>query len=416
MSEEFIESVKEPQTDENTTPLEVINFTAKYENVLALQKYIYRDLIKACLLFGTILLALFAVLRFLTTVTTTVLLVGAVLMLFYALLLEFSARSNAKRNFEQSKNSVETWYVYGDHIEFRIERDRVQQLSYRINAKEILEVAVLKNLYVFKYDKMAFGVQKDDVKEGSVLFKLLFPSGVAKDSKPKNTMANCYMLLVFITVFYTYACIYAVGNNTALWWMLLIGIPLSVGCFVLSGFAKVKGIKIKGSVICNIVVAILLAFFIIASLATAFANVLEDFSEDFVYTDGESNTLSSALAAADLEIPYKNQKSFYSYKIYDEDSARYVDVGNTTFYLEGDALESFCDYVESDDKWLTSLDNDTEEFFAPYLDCSPGDVMFVYNLTEDTYNSLPTSESECGYLVVIFSSRYEYIDIYEFAK
>ena len=415
MEDNKIEITEASEQSPTAQEFEIVDAGVTLENALELHRYIFRSNIRGGFLWGSLLLAVGVISSLVHSSAAWPMLVGAVAMFIFSFALMQGAKKNAQQGYERSRGKSEIFQVYSDHLEYRVICGVTVEMSLRIPVDEISDVAVLKTIYAFKYQKVTFGVLKENVAEGSALFRILFPDGVVKSAPNKReTLKTAYTALYFAMVLYMAIVISVVSLYPSLWPLPMLGLLLSVSTFVVCGIARRKGIKISGSLFRNIILAFLSVLCLLYS-GIMFASKSLDMPDTYTASSISTTTLS-ALSACDLQLPSMDDVYVNEYKTFDEYAGRYVEVANTEIYLSEEEVDAFCDVVEKEDRWVTKLDGEARQFFRTYVDYYAGDVFFVYNLTEGTYNTLPSGEGECDYLVVIFSAPYNYIDVYEFTK
>lgn len=411
-----VETTEEMSATQN---FEIVDAGVTLEVTKELHRYIHRSNIKAGFIWGSLLLVTAVILCFVYASVIVPFFVGAIVMFAMGIASLRVASKNACKSYEDSKNKTEVWHIYDDHLEYRVTCDGAEELTLRIHTDKITDVEVLKNIYVFKYEKVVLGVPKGRVAEESTFFRILFPSGEAKSAQPRRgALETLYRIFTTASILYMVIVVSAVGVNVSAWWISLLGILFPIAAFLVWGIARGKGIKIKGSVFTNIMIVVSLVLYLLYAcvmLASAALDSLDTYWDTY-YEENTSPTVSAALAACELDILAEKRTYCNTYKTFDDHAHRYVQVTNTEFYLTEADVNVFCSIVENENRWVTQLEGETREFFLAYVDYCAGDVFFTYNLTEGTYNALPMGEGACDYLIVIFSAQYNYMDIYEFTK
>ncbi len=399
-----------------TQNFEIVDAGVTLQSTMELYRYIYRAPVR--------LLFIIAVLLFVTAVILSLVQMGIIWPLCIASIVSAvigfafiqAAKNIARKSYEHGMSKKEVFHVYGDHLEYRVSSGDALEFLLRIPVEKIKDIAVLKDIYAFKYEGVVVSIPKMCATEGSALFRILFPDGVVEDTRKKEeTMKTAYITLTFVASLYMLVTVFVVGAHPSLWWLPILGLPIPVLAFVVFGIAHSKGIKIPFGWAANILLACLTVFFLLYSPLQLALNALESwdtYMEDML----EEQPSLDLLAACDIQLSSVGDVYSRTYKTFDAYSNHYVEVANTEISLTEQETYAFCDVVDKEERWVTTLEGETREFFLTYVDYYAGDVFFVYNLTEETYNALPTGEGECDYLVVIFSSRYNYIDIYEFTK
>ncbi len=401
---------------------EVIEAVPNYEETVELQLYVVRSNIRVFVLFGVAFLAIGLLIGIISP--SWVAYVAAAFGVFFVIMgimLRFSAIGVAKKSFEQSKDLKQLWHIYEDHIELYSYRGEKQEVFLSLDVDKIIDVAVLKRIYAFRFEKVAFGVSKTDLSPDSILFGILFPSGKAESRKKDvNTVSVLYRSVSMASLLFAIVSFYFVEKYPSLWWLGFVGIALSLASLIIFAVVRTDGKKLKGGVsgIIMAILASILSVMIILIGLTSFLNGGFDYITDdsfFVGPDDVGDT--SVISVAGITLPDTDNYYFDEYKYYDKALGKYVDVANTTYYYyDSKDIDAICDSIEASDLWLPELDEEMQSCFGGYLVYVDGDMLLIYNATEGTYNSLPSTVAPCEYIALVFTSMYEYIDIYRFVK
>jgi len=394
---------------------EVIDLANTLEQTVQLQKYVLRHAVKGFFGWGIVFAIIGIVMLLLDLSSVSMyLFCFAVVFIVLAATLKSAAKKNGKTNFEKSKGKTELLHVYSDFMEYHVLNGETKEVFLHIPSDKITGIAVMKDIYVFKYENVAFGIAKENVPDDGTLFKLLFPSGKASAEKPRGKAASIWFLcLMLVSVFCAFGLFSLIELNPSLWWTALAGLALPTAMLIILGVNLSDGVKIKHSVI-GVIIAILSLILMLLSMV---GGIVSLFGDSFEY-DNSSLYDKDAIIYEVADITISDYDEYYAntYKIFDDNIRKYIEVKNTTFYFTDEQNDAFCGTVEASDVWVTELEEETYGYFEPYIDYYGGEVYFVYNKTEGTYNSLPTSQTPCEYAVVVFTGMYNYVDIYEFAK
>ncbi len=236
---------------------EIFDVSEEYERIvaehytkkesIALQKFLNRDKLVRniiCTVIVSLLLIFFSIIKaewYIIAITFAVM----CSMLWHTYKTVSTIKTGAKKLFENKVFRIE-WLVYSDRLVYKAYRGDKEEVSYSIEPNKISLIKDLGDCFVFEYMQNIFSVSKSIAAEGTTFFKLLFPSGKAKDKTPiAHTCSLMYDCVGMLTFAYVAVAITTFVPNPALWWVALIGLPFPIAMMIMLIVFRLKGIKIN---------------------------------------------------------------------------------------------------------------------------------------------------------------------------
>ena len=397
---------------------EIYEFETTHEQMLEVHRYAYKEGITLSITLSVIFFAITLMSVVFAKSFSPIMFTGGVLFASMSIALAHSARSIAKKKYEESAGSLDKAVVYKDYIELHTYRGGEETSMLRIDANDICATVKAKTLCIFKRKIGYIGLPVEIVKDGTMLFDILFKDGVVREAKKTQNLISIFESFSLVSMAAPLALAYASANGEVKWWIFAICLIFPITAIVLGAVIISRGIKFKGRLLYNIIAYVMAAIMLLITGLGAATSALNSFTDFEGSIDNRySETAKSEEAVARLReigIEFLVEEMYtYEYKTFDDIADRYIDVVNTTVYT-ADTV-AFCEAVEADERWQSSTKSDVLDAFSAYFDVNKGDVWLLYNDSEGTYNTLPKT-APCDYVAVVFSSHYSYVDIYEFTR
>ena len=236
---------------------EVFDVAEEYERIvaehytkkesIALQKFLNRDKLVRniiCTVIVSLLLLFFCIVKAEWYIIALVFAVMCV-MLWQTYKTVSTIKTGAKKLYENNVFRIE-WLVYSDRLVYKAYKGDKEEVSYSIEPNKISLIKDLGDCFVFEYMQNIFSVSKSIATEGTTFFKLLFPSGKAKDKTPiAYTCSFLYNCVAMMTFAYVAVALFTFVPNPALWWVALIGLPFPLTMITMLIVFRLKRVKVN---------------------------------------------------------------------------------------------------------------------------------------------------------------------------
>lgn len=414
-----IDTPTDPTPVDNSLPIETIKLNPTYDDILEQHKHINKGALILMYAIFFLLLAwdVYSTIRYGLSETVTSYIISIVILLFI-FMLNSGVKTNAKKQYEKAKNGTSSLLFFTDRIEYSYNVGDELHSFFRIDPKAITGAKVLKRSVAFLHDGMCFIIPKADVSENNKALEMIFASspdaeGInniseiidgKKTKKSKritsSVVLNTLSVLAVIALVFLTDIIYG-----PLWWLPVVCLALPIVALCL-----IKGLSFKGKKGAITISVITIIAFGIIGLSTMGHVFLGDPVED---VEEELTKISEAVG---IDIPEIYDGYIYEESIYNEDTKTYFSYTNVYAWFDDAANENFKKDVEQSGLWISSLDNETADFFDEVFDPDYSDAFIIYNCTEKTYNQLPTTNESCEYIIIVYEYKNAFIDIYTFSK
>lgn len=405
--------------DDNNLPFETIKLNPTYDDILEQHKHINRGaLVFMCAVFLLFVVwDIYSIIRYGLSESVTPCVISIVLLLFI-LMLNNGSRANAKAQYEKAEQGTSSLSFFDDHIEYAYKVGDSLHTFFRIDPKAITGAKALCRSLVFRHEGMCFIIPKTDIPENSKALEMIFASrpdvksseDIKKIINGKQTNGSnrttAIIVLSIVSVVVLIASVFLTDLIFGpLWWLPIVCLAIPIVALSLTKGQKFKG---KGSAITIAIVSIVLLGII--GLATVGHTFLG------TSTENAEKELSRISEVVGIDIPQIYDGGMYEDSVYDEETKTYLSYTNTYAWLDENANENFRKTVEQSGLWISSLDTETADFFDEIFNPQYCDAFLIYNVTENTYNQLPTTNNECEYIIIIYEYTGAYIDVYVFNR
>ena len=200
------------------------------------------------------------------------------------------------------------------------------------------------------------------------------------------------------------ALILNIYTSFSLWWIYLCLIPFSIFSLTFSAF---KLEKAKITLVILSVVSLLLIF--VLCFVSGFIKLAND------HINKINSKIDFVNATTGLSLPSAPFDAFSDeQKIFDDENRRFVTVENYGYYLPDKKLDVLLNDVVENENWISyEEENELFKFFLPYVDYYDSICLF-YNVNERTFNTLPSGEAQCQYIIVTLDATYGSLNLYIF--
>ena len=200
------------------------------------------------------------------------------------------------------------------------------------------------------------------------------------------------------------ALILNIFTTFSLWWIYICFIPISVISLIFSAYKLTEG---KLALIILSVVSIILILAL--CLVSGFIKLADN------HIDTVNSKINFVNAVTGLSLPTAPFDAFSDeQKIFDDENRQFVTVQNYGYYLPDKKLNVLLDDVVKNKNWISYVeDGELFKHFLPYVGYYDSVCLF-YNVTEKTYNKLPSGDTPCEYIVVTLDPTYGSVNIYIF--
>lgn len=336
----------------------------------------------------------------------------AAVMLILMLIVNKSIKINAKAKLNENKETI-TYSVFYNRIEYEYRIGDDLYNFYRIDPKKITKAKQLRHTIIFIHEGIQFMVPKSAITSDSLLFKAVFPQKKMKKSKSqardKRQTAIIWLIASAVTVLVATVIISIFAPIAdipfAILSFLSIALPIVSLAFIGGWRARGKGLIIFT---CIVLIIALFASFVVAAIRY-----------DEVYVDEHEamaiNILDDARDITNIDFPevydvYLNENEYYDPQTRSYITYTYFDCSLS--YEDNKYLRS---QVEGNNVWISEMSEEMAYFvgniYSPY-----DDPFIIVNLTEGTYNQLPSTNNKCEYVIISYDYSNRCIDIYAFSK
>ncbi len=411
------EDMNEPVTSDAepdiSAPLEEISPRITFNDVLDQYKYIYKNTTRL-ILYALILSVFWTVsncIRYGGFAEGGSGIIISFILFFLFFIVKKSIKINAKAQFDK-KGDV-TYRVFYNRIEYEYRVGGDLYTFYRIDPKKITKAKLLQNTLVFVHEGVCFMIPCRDLGRDSLIYKAVLSEKDKKAcktrSRTKRQTAIIWLLASAVTVLTATIIVSIFAPLAAIPFAFLsffsISLPIISLAFIGGWRARGKGLIIATCII------LILALFVSFVAATGV------YDEAYVDEDeaAANNILDRTAEFTHVDFPdvynvYLNENQFY-----DSQTKSYV----TYTYMDCSLTEENSEYLKSQvvksDLWITEMTEEMEYFignsYSPY-----NDPFMIVNLTEGTYNQLPSTKNTCEYVIIAFNYSANSIFIYTFSK
>ena len=209
-------------------------------------------------------------------------------------------------------------------------------------------------------------------------------------TKPDRT--TTITVLNMISVLAVIACVFMVNIiHGVLWWLPIIFLILPIVTLCLMRRWECKG---RGGA--KAIAIIMIVTFGVLCLSSAAYMILNDSTKDV------NEKLPHISESVGIEIPEVRKGEITEKSAYNENTQKYFKYTDIYGRFDEEANEVFKERVEKSGMWISSLDDKTADLFDEVFDPNSSDAFVIYNITEKTYNQLPTTNDECKYIIVVY--------------
>ena len=324
--------------------------------------------------------------------------------------------SQQKQIEEGCRNIGESEYcIYDDYLEYRAwDRGGTLHTFYRIAREEAKMPVMLPTLLVFRGKGVSFCVPREYIGADSRLLKILYPNGMPQAPKRvrvgKASVGVPHTFTPYVRAMMSVCAVAAIAMMAVsvrfphLYWLplVLLVIPLALTVLVILAAVRGEGVRVLA-----LVVAVLCGFVLLSS---SFIALFADMEDDFVDVDPYFERL-------EIQTPVFGESYTTTKSVYDEETRNFVELKGISLYdINQESRQMLHASVQTDTRWIAlpregALYEEFVETFDLY-----GDVCIIYNLTEDTYNTVSGKDGVCDYMIIIFEATYGGIQIITFSK
>lgn len=335
------------------------------------------------------------------------------LLLSIILLAIFGYRSSKKasmNNIPKICTKNYEYYIYDNYFKVDINRDGQLLKSYTINFQELESVINTPTFYLLNCSSMNFIIRKSDLIEGSTLISNIQNHKIKfVDDKPINKMEilslsffSASIISFLISFFFINSLEGTNADNFRYWWVFysLSIIPIS---------SLIVGIVLRKKDKCfvkNIVIGIFMTI-----LLCVYGSVL-------LLCSSISDECESAVLQIEeytgVDIPEYETMSIkaVSNNIFPPPNYKYIFDGN--IYFSPDKVTQF-EYALSDSlNWLAFIPEYLYDIAEPLGNTSGFSDIMVYNISENTINSLPSETGKSHYIVLLYDNNNNYMRVIEY--
>ncbi len=411
------EDMNEPVTSDAepdiSAPLEEISPRITFNDVLEQYKYIYKNTTRL-ILYALILSVFWTVsncIRYGGFAEGGSGIIISFILLFLFFIVKKSIKINAKAQFD--KTGDVTYRVFYNRIEYEYRVGGELETFYRIDPKKITRAKLLQNTLVFVHAGVCFMIPRRDLGRDSLIYKAVLSEKDKKArktrSRTKRQTAIIWLLASAVTVLAATIIVSIFAPLATIPFALLsffsISLPIVSLAFIGGWRARGKGFIVAT---CIILIVALFASFIVAIVRY-----------DEVYVDEDEAAANNILerTAKLTHVDFPDVYNVYQNKseIYDPSTRSYITYTHFDCSLSYDDTKYLKSQVERSNVWTSEMSEDLAYFvgniYSPY-----NDPFIIVNLTEGTYNQLPSTHNACEYVIVSFDYSNMSINIYTFSK
>ena len=327
---------------------------------------------------------------------------------FALLILIINAKANKlnKKRIDTFVKKHYTYELYEKHIRVILRDEKGEDKEYVIPLKK--RKIFLEKGFLFFFDKnIAFPLPISELKENSKFLTLKKNSPFKRNTHAKKrTILEKWALVFFIAsiaslwgAMFVMATLSAQNHRfTDNMWVFFLFLPITISSIILGIACNVKGIKNKKNIIAGLIVSILLCIY--GSFSFVFKDLYDD-SYGYV-TNAETLTGVSFPEEGDAvtmlqEMEYEAIQTFlyYTTEVYytDEQCADFeVSLSNGVWETQKSSLYSAIIPSIASNLYTT-------------------DYFFVYNVTENSFNTLPSISGTYCFLYAGYSSEENHLVI-----
>lgn len=408
-SEETVtESLTSDTTPDLSLPLEEIKAEGTYEERLEHRLHVLKPLMWLLFVFG----ALCCVLGIMDSIETKVFsafFVAAAFLILVALMSRSGTKTVVKEDMKKGGyfiyrvfyNRIEYGYYIGDDL----------YTFYRVDPAKITKAKLLRHTLVFAHEGILFMVPKASITNDSFIYKAVMSSKKSKAKKgsdrpcDKRQTAIIWLLFSSAVIFAATITVSMLAPIAAMPFAIIsffcIGLPIVALALIKGWQSKGKGLIIAASII--LIIALFASFIVGAETSADYNNA--QFNEKLDVISEKTG----------IDIPDIIEGYEYEESVYDESTKAYLSYTYIGGFFSDEDNERFKATVEKNDMWITSMDEELEYFIGSICP-SDGDPFIIVNITEGTYNQLPTTNYDCEYVIISYDYTYASITIYTFTK
>lgn len=403
-------------------PVEIVTQKSEYEDIYLLRKTVNKS---AVLLFAIIAVFAFAACileGIFSHYFSTASFAAGFIFAIMTISVVASIKKESLDAYNKKRDSYCEYAFYSDRVEYKCyNNDQVLTAFYRIPYSEIETRSVLKSAYVFTHNGIAHLIPKRAFKENSEAPKLLFNGQEVDTSTPeasgkkrvRKPDAKRLALILEITSIVLFILAIVLLNNlpSKYWWISVAFIPFPVVSAAIYFSLHKKGIKnLSLHIVATVILSIAMIF------VTIIGNSMYHQEQLYMEQAEQANELMDKVGI-DFSFTFD---SFYEddASVYDESTRSFVDAKMLYCYLTDEESAAFRASVDKSPIWTSTMSDEMKSAYGSFYSYynQNNTVFFIYNVTDNTYNTLPPDGKTCEYIFVAYDISSPSLDFVMFSK
>lgn len=315
-----------------------------------------------------------------------------------------------KNSIERICESTYEYKIFDDYIEVGIYRKNEKTRESKCYYTDIEQIRQFDKWLFFQFGGQSFIVRKNDLKENSVFISYMYKNlskTIEGPVSPKWRFAsNLLFIASLFSIFGALALEGTVSSVNNLFvenmWLFFLLTPIPIASIVLGFILKSKGYKYRKNIIVGIIMSALLCIY--GSFSFIFANVYNHSDEPIVRIE----------QLMEIDLPIHKQINTQNWTKGTQSVSRGYIYYISDIYFDEYEADKFEKQLKTDDKWLSSIQNDLIGIASPLRDYFAYDHLLIYNVNTSEYNTLPYGNGTFRFINIFYRTEDNQMRVVEY--